>query len=53
MVLGMPTQTLVLILVMLVLLAIGLLALAQASGLTVPVFDQIANLISGLAMPGK
>jgi len=43
---------LVLIIVALVLLTIGLLAIAQASGLTNPIFDQIANLINSLTMPG-
>jgi hypothetical protein len=49
MVLNMPTQTLVLLIVALVLLAIGLVAIASASGMTIPVFDQIANLIKGLS----
>jgi hypothetical protein len=50
MVLNMPTQTLVLLIVALLLLAIGLAAIASASGMTIPLFDQIGNLIKGLAV---
>lgn len=46
------TQTLVLIIVALILLTVGLLAIAQASGLTNPLFDQIAKLINSLTVPG-
>ena len=48
MVLNMPTQTLVLIVIALVLLTIGLLAIAQASGLTLPLFEQIDQLVKAL-----
>jgi len=49
MVLNMPTQTLVLIIVALILLALGLAAVATASGMSVPLFDQIGGLLKGLS----
>jgi hypothetical protein len=47
-----PTRMLVIIVIALVLLVLGLLAVAQASGLTGSVFDQIAKLLSGLKVAG-
>ncbi|MEM5814202.1 MAG: hypothetical protein QXD77_00070 [Candidatus Aenigmatarchaeota archaeon] len=48
-----PTQTLVLIIAALILLVVALAALASAGGLTVPIFDQIADMIGGLSPAGK
>lgn len=45
-------RTIVLILAGLLLLVLGLAALAQAGLLTIPVFDQIAQLINSLTVPG-
>jgi|GEM_PF-5646353 len=45
------TQTLVLLIIALVLLGLGLAALASANGLTVPVFQQIADLFAKLGPP--
>jgi hypothetical protein len=45
-------QTMVLLVVALILLVIGIMAVASASGLTVPIFGQITDLISKLTIPG-
>ena len=48
----MTTQTMVLIILAVIFLAIGIVAVLSASGLSVPIFDQIWKMINDLKLPG-